>query len=179
MLAHQTNDQQYRESLFTRENVTELAACFAGMLVGAGLMYILDPVSGRRRRALIRNKLTRYSNEAQHLAGDLSRYAADKGRGFAAEARAWATEADVPDATLVERVRSQMGRGTTHPSNIEVFAENGCVTLRGMILSSEVGNLLRTVRRVRGVKQVINELDCRSDAVNTPELQGEGSRQAR
>src|SRR5262245_46434274 len=85
--------------------VSDIAICLAGAMVGAGLMYFFDPISGRRRRALVRDKFVRYSNEAQELAGDVSQYAADKGRGLAAEARAWMGEGDVPDESLVERVR--------------------------------------------------------------------------
>jgi len=36
----------------------------AGAVVGMGLMYIMDPRVGRRRRALIKDKVTSYGHKA-------------------------------------------------------------------------------------------------------------------
>lgn len=154
------------------------AAWLAAAVVGAGLMYLFDPVSGRRRRALLRDKMGSTVRQSRASAGNFTRHTADHLRGLAIEARARMTEGEVPDRTLVERVRSQMGRAIAHPSSTIVEANNGVVTLRGAILAHEVDDLLGTVRSVRGVKEVQNQMTVRERGGDVPGLQGEGSRQS-
>src|SRR5207302_1243538 len=139
--------------------------------------YLLDPRGGGRRRALIRDKMIRAGHQAADTARDVAAYTRDHVRGYAAEAKAKMTEGQVSDEILAERVRSQMGRAATHPGALEVNASQGVVTLRGPILASEVDNLIRSVRGVRGVCRVENQLDVREFAENEPSLQGQGSRQ--
>ncbi len=45
-------------------------AFFVGMLVGAVLMYVLDPEMGRRRRALARDQVVHAQTEAGNLVED-------------------------------------------------------------------------------------------------------------
>ena len=49
---------------------------------GALAMYFLDPVSGKRRRALLRDKLTHYRHEARHIAKGTLTHARNKARGI-------------------------------------------------------------------------------------------------
>ena len=62
-----------------------------GMAVGAGLMYLLDPDSGRRRQALLRDKLFSWANDAQELAGQKARHLSNQAYGMMAEARSMAS----------------------------------------------------------------------------------------
>lgn len=57
-----------------------------GMGLGAGLMYILDPDKGGRRRALLRDKLVAFSNDAADLVESKSRHLRNKAQGVIAEA---------------------------------------------------------------------------------------------
>ena len=50
--------------------------------VGALAMYYLDPVSGKRRRALLRDKVTHYRHEASHVAKGTLKHARNKARGI-------------------------------------------------------------------------------------------------
>jgi hypothetical protein len=159
--------------------IGEILSPLLWMALGAGLMYLLDPRGGGRRRAFIRDKMIRATHQAGDTVRDAAAYTRDHVRGYAAEARARMTEGPVPDEILAERVRSQMGRPTTHPGAIQVNASQGIVTLRGPILAGEVDNLMRSVRGVRGVCHVENQLDVRESAENEPSLQGQGSRQSR
>jgi hypothetical protein len=59
-------------------------AFLAGVGVGAGLMYILDPRMGRRRRALVRDQATHLVHEAQDAAGAVARDVTNRARGLAA-----------------------------------------------------------------------------------------------
>ncbi len=58
-----------------------------GIGLGAGLMYMLDPDRGRRRRALVRDQLTSASNRASKALGRASRDLSNRAQGVVAQAR--------------------------------------------------------------------------------------------
>lgn len=57
----------------------------AGMVAGATLMYFLDPQQGGRRRALLRDKLVKYSNDTANVLGKTSRDLRNRAQGVIAE----------------------------------------------------------------------------------------------
>jgi osmotically-inducible protein OsmY len=147
------------------------AAFLAGIAVGAGAMYMLDPDRGTRRRALARDQLVSAGHSLEDTVSGLSKDARNRAQGLAHETRARMTEGDVEDSVLVERVRSELGRATSHPRSVVVSASNGQVTLSGPVLASEVDALVASVAKVRGVKGVENQLDVHDAPGNIPELQ--------
>lgn len=142
-----------------------------GIGLGAALMYLLDPDRGRRRRALVIDKLSSAANKTPAALGATSRDLTNRARGLAASAKSAFTSGDAPDEVIVQRVRSQIGRVVSHPSSIEVTADGGRVTLSGLVLASETDDLLSTVSKVRGVKDVENRLEVHEQAGNVPGLQ--------
>jgi hypothetical protein len=56
----------------------------AGAGIGAGLMYLLDPQLGRRRRALARDKAVSLAHQAQEAAEVVGRDMSNRARGLAA-----------------------------------------------------------------------------------------------
>jgi uncharacterized membrane protein len=146
----------------------------ASIGMGAGLMYFLDPVQGRRRRVLVRDKFISALAQSGDLVDKAVRDLGHRAWGSAAEARQIFAQEHVDDTTLVARVRSTVGRAVTHPHSIEVTAHQGRVTLRGPVLIRDVARLLRIVQSVRGVHAVDNQLDVHQQADNIPDLQGEG-----
>jgi hypothetical protein len=102
----------------------------------------------------------------------LRRDASNRWQGTLAEVRAIFSQDRPTDDVLVSRVRARLGRSTSHPSAIEVEAHEGCVRLSGPVLIQEVQNVVRNVRRVRGVQHVENALDVHEHAGNVPALQG-------
>src|SRR5262249_24307552 len=147
----------------------------ASIGMGAGLMYFLDPVQGRRRRALVRDKVASSVVQAGDFLDKAARDLEHRAWGIVAEARhLWARE-QVDDTTLAARVRPTVGRAVTHPHAIAVTVHQGRVTLRGPILAREVPRLLEMVQAVRGVQAVDNHLDVYQQAANISSLQGEGS----
>jgi uncharacterized membrane protein len=146
-------------------------AVLTGFGLGAALMYFLDPSRGRRRRALVRDQMAHTSRMIRDAAGATGRDVAHRTSGSVASLRAL-FGGPVDDHVLVDRVRTRMGRGVSHPHAIDVFAFDGVVTLRGPILKHEVKRLLRAVRRVNGVRDVINELEEHKEPGNIPSLQG-------
>jgi osmotically-inducible protein OsmY len=141
-----------------------------GMALGAGLMYLLDPDRGGRRRALLRDQLTRAGHDLEELTTSSARRVRNRAAGLAHEARAGLTERDVDDRIVVERVRSELGRAVSHAHGIEVESYRGHVTLTGNIHPDEVNRLVRAVKGVRGVESVDNQL--RTGEPDTSETQG-------
>jgi len=150
-------------------NITSL---LVGAGAGAGLMYLLDPDLGNRRRALVRDQLVR----ARHLTEDAmdatSRDMRNRARGVVAELRGRLRREDVGDEVLRERVRARIGAVVGHAGALETLVSDGKVTLRGPVLNDEVERLLRRVKSVRGVGEVVSELEVHETPGNVPALQG-------
>ena len=144
-----------------------------GLGIGAGLMYLLDPERGRRRRASARGKAASVLGAGGAALGRASRDLAHRSRGLAAEAGARLHHEPVDNRVLEDRVRSKMGRFVSHSHAIEVLADDGEITLAGEILDSEVAGLLAAVRSVRGVRKVDDQLRVHESAGSVSSLQGE------
>ena len=151
----------------------KLPAVLKATVVGAVAMYIYDPVLGRRRRALARDKVVRLRKAIREAARTTIRDLKNRIWGTLAEGRAAFLGHTVDDAVLSERVRSKLGFFFRHPSYVEVQANEGKVTLTGPVLSDEVQQLIDGVRSVRGVRDVENLLEVHSTDDGIPGLQGD------
>lgn len=159
--------------------MTDHRKTIAGALAGAGLMYLLDPDRGARRRALVRDQAVRARHRFAEGAEATGRDLRNRARGTAAQLRGRFHKETAGDEILHERVRSALGRTVSHPGAIEVLVSQGRVTLQGQVLAHELKELLRTVGGVRGVAEVNNELEVRASAEGIPALQGGRPREAR
>lgn len=148
----------------------------AGIATGAGLMFLLDPQGGTRRRARLRDKLVRVSNRGAGVADATTRDVANRTKGVVAATRARLTRRPVTDDVLEARVRAKLGRIVSHPGAVRVTASDGRVTLEGPILAHEAARLLSVAWRVRGVRDVENRLDVHDAPGDVPALQGGGTR---
>jgi uncharacterized membrane protein len=155
---------------------TAALAFVGGAGAGAAAMYLLDPDRGRRRRKLINDQLVRVWSRSDDVIGKTARDLRNRARGLLIEAQARLGGEEVSDEVLVARVRAKLGRVVSHPSAIEVTANQGRVTLRGPILAHEVHDLLAAVAAVRGVTEVDNQLKVHKQADGVPGLQGGGRR---
>jgi uncharacterized membrane protein len=146
---------------------------FVGGALGALAMYFLDPNLGRRRRARTHDRVTHAAKVVNEGARVTARDTVHRAQGAWAEAkRLFSHEDEVSDEALVARVRAALGRVVSHPHAIEVAATGGHVTLGGPILAYEVRALLRTVRRVPGVRAVSDQLSVHTEPGNVSSLQG-------
>jgi uncharacterized membrane protein len=147
-------------------------AMSAAAAVGAGLMYFADPRMGRRRRALVGDKLIRarrvFNRGARMTSCDLT----NRARGLMGEMHAFLKSEEVSDEVLEARVRAELGFLVSHPGAVEVTVARGHVTLSGTVLASEVKRLLKGVASVRGVTRVDNRLERHKEPWNVPALQG-------
>jgi osmotically-inducible protein OsmY len=131
------------------------------MSIGGAIAALADPVSGRRRRHMLRDRsLAAVRRSARRGAGAL-RFRAGELRGAARRAAHRSPESPVDDHTLADRVRSEAFRGlpiTPHEANVGVV--DGIVTLRGELASrtviEELVERVRTVPGVRGVQSLLH-----------------------
>jgi uncharacterized membrane protein len=143
-----------------------------GTAIGAGLMYYLDPVAGRRRRSLLRDQFVHAITKTGRGADATLRDMRHRLYGTYAEMRGGLRRDAASDDVIKDRVRSKIGRYVSHPSAIEVHVRNGVTTLNGSILANEADDLLYAVKSVRGVREVEDCLDVHETAENIAALQG-------
>jgi hypothetical protein len=148
------------------------AVCKAACL-GATAMYLFDPERGRYRRSLVRDKFISLTNCVSDGVEVVTRDFNNRLQGLTAEMRGLRDiNQPVPDDVLCARIRSKLGRYSSHPRAVEVDVADGCVTLSGQILANEVEPLFDAVRALAGVRQVENNLEVHQSAENVPALQG-------
>jgi hypothetical protein len=151
-----------------------MSPLLVGAALGATSAFILDPQQGRRRRALVRDKVVSGLNDGRRFADAARKDLRSRAQGMAAHARSLRGE-PVTDDVLCARVRSKIGRYTTHPGAIEVTALGGRVVLTGDVLQREVDRLVDAARSVAGVQHVENELRVHETAEHVSALQGTGT----
>lgn len=143
-------------------------------VLGAGIMYFFDPDRGRRRRALVRDKVKRVATLVERGTDKTRCDLANRRRGIAASVAAHIPfrSEEPPDYILEARLRSRLGRLVSHPHAIDVTARRGVITLSGDILMNEAADLLTDISRMAGVSRIENHLHLHEQAGNFPGLQG-------
>jgi hypothetical protein len=66
---------------------TTCAVALAAFGLGAAIMYVLDPDSGRRRRAVARDRALRAANDTQEAIEDTARDLRNRAQGTVAEVK--------------------------------------------------------------------------------------------
>lgn len=136
-------------------NAMRVAVAFAA---GAAAMYFFDPISGRRRRALVRDQGVSARHDLQNFVKAKSRHTADRLRGAIAEARARRRDAPVSDELLEARIRAGLGHLVQRASAVTVAVQDGDVVLSGRARPDEINGLVEHVAAMRGVGWVENRL---------------------
>jgi len=137
-----------------------------GVLLGIFIGLLMAPTSGRRSRALLKDKV----NKGRHAASDAG--AATVGKvadvGHKAQGlvhrvedkiRGGADDAD--DTTIADRVRTALGQheATRHIERLNIDVIDGIVTVRGPLVETAEREAIETVvRGVKGVREVQSEL---------------------
>lgn len=154
-----------------RVRPTTLVTGVLALGAGAGLMYLLDPLGGRRRRALVKDKLRHGAHEAGDTVSAAASDVSNRARGLAAEALGRFRHEEPDDEQLAQRVRAKLGHHTTHAGAVEVLVHDGRVTLAGPILAGEADDVVKAASKVRGVEAVENRLQMHETAGEMPALQ--------
>lgn len=140
-----------------------------GILVGAVIGILMAPSSGRRNRALLRDKIAK----GAHIAGDLGGAASGKAHDLSnrvegvahkvadkVNAKVNGDSDDDDDVTIADRVRTAFGRldAAQGLERINIDSCDGVVTLRGPIVSEETQvALVAAAQKVAGVREVISD----------------------
>jgi uncharacterized membrane protein len=140
-------------------------------------MYWTDPRSGRRRRAVTRDKARHTLHETENAAHLIARDLVQRSRGFLFKFRSRVRREEVDDKTLEARVRSALGRVCSHPHAIQVGVEQGRVRLAGVILQSEHPRVIARIARVRGLEGLVDDdLEVHAQPGSHPALQSGSQR---
>ncbi len=153
-----------RSASNTLGTLCNVALAFAA---GALMMYFLDPNTGRRRRALVRDRGVSMSRDAERLVRGKSKRAADRLKGLAARTRANLSSTPIDDDMLHDRIRSRLGRLVGHPHHVEVHVHDGWVQLKGTVAEEEFEDLLHAVSSIRGVRNLESLLRTASSPTAT------------
>ncbi|MEB2361693.1 MAG: BON domain-containing protein [Bryobacterales bacterium] len=138
-------------------------AILGSLGIGAGLMYLLDPSNGKRRRSIVRDKARKAYHTSGRAAGRWGRRIANRGKGALSEVKArWMGE-DISDSILEARVRSHIGHHVSRLGWVEITARNGVIVVTGSLPKQEAATLLAQVEAVRGVKGVDDRLNIQSE----------------
>lgn len=156
----------------TRDQLTLLG----GVGLGAGLMYLLDPDGGRRRRALARDKTVHGLKVGGKALRKTSIDMGNRTRGLVAQAGSRLHKGEVDDQVLAARVRSKLGRCLSHPSDVQVDTQDGRIILSGRVSASELDTLLSKVQKVKGVHEVESRLEMHDAETEAGPGNGPGRR---
>ncbi len=131
--------------------------------LGAGLMYFFDPQSGRRRRAMVRDRVRAVRNQADNAIETGVRDLRNRAIGIRSELSARLSTEQASDQVLAERARSKLGFLTRNNRAIQIDVMDGWLYLNGDVLSSEADRVLKGLAKVRGIKGVENRLNVHED----------------
>jgi uncharacterized membrane protein len=142
-----------------------------GVLVGAAATYFFDPARGRIRRSKLRDQATHFSRVLRRFLGKSTADAEHRIYG-AVERLEGPARTDAGDHVIAERVRAHLGHLIAYESALDISVDDHVVTLRGPVLASEADDVLRCVREVPGVRDVVDQLE-RHETADLPALQAE------
>jgi hypothetical protein len=130
-----------------------------GAALGATSAFVFDPQQGGRRRALVREFADAAHKDLRARADDIKARVRSLRGGPGS------------DDVLCARVRSKIGRYTSHRRAIEVTALDGRVVLTGDIVERELSQVVQAACAVPGVQHVDNQLQVHESAEHVLALQ--------
>lgn len=143
--------------------MNSVARSVMGIALSAGAMYMLDPVSGHRRRLIVRDQCTRAARRVETGTREARRVI-----GMRAKLRFGQDQMN--DKQVTARIRDALGRAVSHPGAIDVAVHGGHVILRGDVFAHEHEHLLDAIRDVRGVSIVTDHVTDRERARERSEV---------
>jgi len=157
-----------------RDSLSHAVSLVAGAALGAGVMYLLDPDRGTRRRALLRDKAVRGANDLAFYGNQRLRDLGNNLYGSVAEVRSKLRDRmrPIPDEILEERVRAQVGHVVSHPGALEIVVQDGVAYISGPVLGDEVEKINDRLGATRGLRNWKLYVDAHSGDDNIPGLQG-------
>lgn len=141
-----------------KRNVPTPMFLASGAVIGAVLAIAFDPTSGRRRRALTRDRVVGVTNRGVKQMERLGRTIRAQSIGLSKRLwhRVTSTPREVGPLTLVNRVESEVFREVDiPPGRVLVDSEHDAIVLRGALDDQgQIDELIRAVSRIPGVTKV-------------------------
>jgi osmotically-inducible protein OsmY len=129
-----------------------------GLGLGAVLEFLLDPRLGRRRRALVRDRVAATARRGWHRIGRIGRKATSDvaGMGERITHLSVAGVRSADDAALKARVETELFRDPEVPKGrININVEDGVVVLRGELdRPGQITAIVAKARTIPGVADV-------------------------
>lgn len=129
----------------------------SGAVLGAGLMYLLDPEHGDERRSTVRRQLIRMGWQSRNAAVAGAHRLRRGRRVLRAAWQAFRRNPLLDDDVVARRVRSEIIPIIEDMGAIDVRVHRGRVTLVGSINSAEEQRVMQAVRKLPGVLGVASE----------------------
>jgi hypothetical protein len=132
-----------------------------GTLIGFVVARLFDPISGRRRRAELRDRTAALFRRTRRRVARFERYSGSYAHGLGQRVTHLRQEPkDLDDATLTDKIETLIFRPADVPKGqINVNVQKGVVQLRGEVPRPElIQDLEARVRRIQGVLDVENLL---------------------
>src|SRR5436309_2281200 len=101
----------------------------SGLGVGAAVAFLLDPISGNRRRHRILDAVVHATHKTLAGLSAIQRDVTNRTRGVISSTRGRIESPTADDVILEERVRAALGHVMPHPHAITVRACDGTVIL--------------------------------------------------
>lgn len=157
----------------------QLFTVLGALALGAGAMYYLDPEQGRRRRALVGDKVDSVTHDTRDYVQSRRKQTADRVRGLFARMRSRLRSEPPTDQQLYGQIRARLGRAVSYPHAIETDVQQGRVILRGDVLEGEYNLLMAEIWSMPGVKAIDSQLSQHAESGTVPSLQGRPRRTGR
>ena len=135
-------------------------AAVAG-LVGAALVFLLDPQVGHSRRAYARDRIAGTARHLGRRAAHVGRWLASDASGLGQRIRSVGEPAEqLDEVELAHKVETELFRdGKVDKGRLNINAERDVVFLRGTAATLEdISEIEDRVRKVEGVRHVVNLL---------------------
>ena len=134
-----------------------------GMLLGLGAgtvaAYLTDPDFGKSRRTALARNAGKFLKKAALVAADSLSDSEHRLAGVVAKVRRNFEQGKTSDQVIEQRIRSRIGRVVSHPRKVHVLCDRSVATLWGLVLEQEASRLIEAVKRVRGVREVVDQLE--------------------
>lgn len=145
-----------------------------GLCLWDGMIYLFDPRSGQRRRALSNDRATRLTNETDDMIHKCLCDPGNRARKLMAECTALLPPDRAGDHIIAERVRSAPGCCVSDPGASQVESHQGCMTSSGSVPAVEIDHLLSNVWKVRSVDDLVDRPTIDDLANHRPAPRGNG-----
>ena len=127
----------------------------SGVAVGVAAMYVLDPVKGRGRRAVLRDRARSTMRTRHRRAEQQARDAANREAGEQARARGAGHFHPTDDRSVELHLHQLLAELDVDTHDVTVEVHEGLARLRGQVASdTDRQRVLTTVRESRGVREV-------------------------